>query len=306
MLAARPAVHSLATVALALWLWAAPVRASDVPYVPTPWEVVNAMLKLAAVGPNDFLIDLGSGDGRIVISAAKKLGARGFGVDLDDNLVRTARRNAERDGVKDRAAFYTRNLFDTDLSKATIISMYLFHSVNLRLRPSLLKLKPGTRLVSHDFDMAKWTPDEKLTIEVPDKPYGRPSSEIFLWIVPADASGRWRWQMPVGGTNLEYDASFEQTFQMLAGTGQAAGVRALVRDARVRGEQVMFTLMIEREGRVQRQEFSGRISGEIIEGRVVFDGVTLPWRAQRVGGRGRMILDAAHKPDADVVVAGKF
>lgn len=291
MLAARPAMHLLATVALALWLWAAPVRAADVPYVPTPWEVVNAMLKLAAVGPNDFLIDLGSGDGRIVITAVKRTGARGLGVDLDDNLVHTSRRNAEKEGVKDRAEFHVRNLFDTDISKATVISMYLFNSVLLRLRPSLIKLNPGTRLVSHDFDMGHWTPDEKLTIAVPDKSYGPPSSEIFLWIVPVDASGRWRWQMPVGGTNLEYDASFEQTFQMLAGTGQAAGARALVRDARVRGEQVMFTLMIEREGRVQRQEFSGRLMGDTMEGRMTMDGVQAPWRATRVA-RGKMNIEA--------------
>lgn len=285
-----PIALPLATVSLALWLWAAPVRAADVPYVPTPWNVVEAMLKMAAVGPNDYLVDLGSGDGRIVITAAKRIGARGFGVDLDDNLVRTARRSAEREGVKERAAFYARNLFDTDIGQATVISMYLLHSVNLRLRPSLFKLKPGTRIVSHDFDMGNWAPDEKLTLAVPDKAYGPPSSEIFLWVVPADASGRWRWQLPEGGTNLEYDASFEQTFQMLAGTGQAAGARALVREARVRGEQVTFALMVERAGRMQRQEFSGRIGGETMEGSVVIDGVTLPWRATRVA-RGKMNIE---------------
>ena len=125
----------VASLLLALGPWLA--RAADVPYVPTPWVVVDAMLKLGAVGPNDYLIDLGSGDGRIVIAAAKRLGARGFGVDLDDNLVRTARRNAESEGVKDRTEFFTRNLFDTDMSKASVITMYLFNSVNLRLRPSL-------------------------------------------------------------------------------------------------------------------------------------------------------------------------
>ncbi len=288
MLAARP----VATAALALWLWAAPVRAADVPYVPTPWVVVDAMLKLAAVGPNDYLVDLGSGDGRIVITAAKRIGTRGFGVDLDDNLVRTARRNAEREGVKDRAEFYARNLFDTDISKASVVSMYLLHAVNLRLRPSLFKLKPGTRIVSHDFDMGKWTPDEKLTIAVPEKSYGPPSSEIFLWVVPADVSGRWRWQLPVGGMSLEYDASFEQTFQMASAAGQVSGGRAEISNARVRGDSVSFTVVTERDGRSVRQEFSGRLEGDVMEGRVLTDGVPMPWRAIRTA-RGRMFIDAA-------------
>ncbi len=301
MFAARPA----AAITMALWLWATPVQAADVPYVPTPWNVVDAMLKMGAVGPDDYLIDLGSGDGRIVISAAKKFGTRGFGVDLDENLVRTAQREADRQGVKDKASFYARNLFDTDISKATVISMYLLNSVNLRLRPLLFKLKPGTRLVSHDFDMAAWKPDEQLTIAVPDKSYGPPSSEIFLWIVPADASGRWRWQTG-GATKTEADITLEQTFQMLGGTGQVAGARALVRDARVRGEQVAFTLMIDRDGRVQRQEFSGRISGETIEGRMTVDGMATPWRAARVGGRGRMIIDVKREPDAEVVARSIF
>jgi SAM-dependent methyltransferase len=164
----RP-VAALAPAAFALWLWAAPIRAADVPYVTTPQAVVDAMLKIGSVGANDYLIDLGSGDGRIVITAAKRIGTRGFGVDLDDNLVRTARRNAEKEGVADRVAFQTRNLFDTDISKASVITMYLLNSVNLRLRPSLFGLKPGTRIVSHDFDMGKWTPDAKVTIDVPEK-----------------------------------------------------------------------------------------------------------------------------------------
>jgi len=261
-----------------------------VPYVPTPQVVVDAMLKIANVGPNDYLIDLGSGDGRIVITAAKKIGTRGFGVDLDDNLVRIAQRNAEKEGVADRAAFFTRNLFDTDLGKASVISMYLFNSVNLRLRPSLFKLKPGTRLVSHDFDMAKWAPDDKLSVDVPGKSYGPPSSEIFMWVVPADASGQWRWQLPSGDAKMEYDASFEQTFQMVSGTIRSGGRAAPVRDARMRGEIIVFYVATERDGRATRQEFSGRLSGDVIEGHTVIDGVKAPWRATRVS-RGRMIID---------------
>ncbi len=299
----KPVARAVAVVCLALW--AASAHAADVPYVPTPWGVVDAMLKLAAVGPNDYLIDLGSGDGRIVISAARKNGTRGFGVDLDDNLVRTARRNAEREGVKDRVEFDARNLFDTDLAKASVISMYLLHSVNLRLRPSLFRLKPGTRIVSHDFDMGKWTPDEKMTIDVPDKSYGPPSSEIFLWVVPADVSGRWRWQLPVQKVNFDYDANLEQTFQMVSGTAQIAGRRAEVSEARVRGENVRFTLLSERDGLAVRQEFSGRLDGDVIVGRATSGGTQTPWRATRIA-RGRMIIDAAAEPAAVNKVATIF
>lgn len=262
----------------------------DVPYVPSGDVVVDTMLKLGTVSGNDYLIDLGSGDGRIVITAAKKFGARGFGVEIDDALVRTSRRNAEQAGVKDKAAFFTRNLFETDLSQATVITMYLYHSVLLRLRPALLKLKPGTRLVSHDFDMVKWTPDAKVSIDVPGKPYGPPRSDIYLWIVPADASGRWRWQIPAGSGTMDVDAHFEQTFQMIAATAQAGGRAAAVRDARVRGETVGFTMMIERDGRPLRHEFSGRLDGDTLAGHVVVDGAQTPWRATR-SGRGRMIID---------------
>jgi len=280
----------IAGVLCAAFAVSLPARAADVPYVPSGDTVVDAMLKLGGVNAKDYLIDLGSGDGRIVIAAARQFGARGFGVEIDDNLVRTSRRNAEKAGVQDKAEFFTRNLFDTDLSKATVITIYLYHSVLLRLRPSLLKLKPGTRLVSHDFDMLKWTPDAKLTVDVPGKPYGPPVSDIFLWIVPADASGRWRWQLPAGTGNVDYDASFEQTFQMMSGTVQAGGKGAQLRDARVRGETVSFTVTAERDGRAVRHEFSGRLEGDSITGRALVDGVQVPWRATRTS-RVRMITD---------------
>ena len=270
-------------------------RTADAPYVPTPWNVVEAMFKIGGVGPNDYLIDLGSGDGRIVIAAAKKLGARGLGVDLDANLVRIARREAEQQGVSTRVEFAAEDLFLVDISKATVITLYMSESVNLRLRPALFKLKPGTRILSHDFDMAKWAPDDKLTVAVPDKPYGAPKSDIFLWVVPADASGRWRWQMAVGAANLAYDAALDQTFQMVSGTISAAGAAgrsATVQNARVRGETVSFSVMIEREGRTVRHEFSGRLNGDLIDGRVLTEGVWSSWRATRVA-RGRMDIEAA-------------
>ena len=170
-------------------------QAADVPYVPTPQNVVEAMLEIAKVGPDDFVIDLGSGDGRIVITAAKKYGARGFGVELDGALVSDARREAERQGVQGRAQFLAQNLFITDIDRATVLTSYLFPQINIQLVPKIFaELKPGARVVSHEFDFGKWKPDAQVTVPVPNKRYGPPQSDVLLWIVPANAAGRWRWQ----------------------------------------------------------------------------------------------------------------
>ncbi|MCS7293551.1 MAG: 50S ribosomal protein L11 methyltransferase [Gloeomargarita sp. SKYBB_i_bin120] len=150
--------------------------AKDVPYVPTPQPVVDAMLKLANVNSEDVLVDLGSGDGRIVISAVKDHGVkRAVGIEIDPALVAESRRNIEAAGIADRAEIIQQNLFDADLSKYTVITMYLLPSVNLRLRPKLLRLRPGTRIVSHAFDMGEWQPDKVQQVD------GR---TIYLWIVP--------------------------------------------------------------------------------------------------------------------------
>lgn len=268
-----------------------PSRAADAPYVPTPWNVVDAMFKLGAVGGNDVVIDLGSGDGRIVIAAAKQFGARGMGVDLDDNLVRTAQREAVRQGVGDRVSFIKEDLFFVDLAKASVITLYMSESVNLRLRPALFKLRPGTRVLSHDFDMAQWLPDDKMTVPVPNKPYGAPKSDIFLWVIPADASGRWRWQLPPGAGDAEYEAAFDQSFQMLSGAVHSGGRVAKVQNARVRGDTVSFAVVVERAGRALHQAFSGRIAGDVIEGQVTVDGAQMPWRAARMA-RGKWNIDA--------------
>src|SRR5476649_1536038 len=144
---------------------------SSVPYVPTPQVVVDRMLQMAKITPQDYVIDLGSGDGRIVVTAAKKYGARGFGVDLNPVRIKESVENAAKAGVSDRVEFYQRNLFETDFSSATVITMYLLPRVNLDLRPKLLELKPGTRIVSHDFSMDDWRADESVSLEVDDK-YG--------------------------------------------------------------------------------------------------------------------------------------
>jgi SAM-dependent methyltransferase len=157
----------------------------DVPFVVTPDHVTRAMLDLADVKPGDFVIDLGSGDGRIVITAAKLHGARGLGVEIVPELVDKSRDNARKAGVADRVEFRVQDLFATDLSPATVITMYLLPEVNLQLRPRLQALKPGTRIVSHDWDMGDWKPDRVVTLDVPDKPYGREKlSRLYLWTVP--------------------------------------------------------------------------------------------------------------------------
>ena len=159
---------------------------TDVPFVVTPDKVTHAMLKLAGVKPSDFVIDLGSGDGRIVVVAARHFGARGLGVEIVPELVEKSRANAKKAGVADRAEFRVQDLFATDLSKATVITMYLLPEVNLQLRPRLLALKPGTRIVSHDWDMGDWQPDRVITVAAPDKPIGREKvSRLYLWTVPA-------------------------------------------------------------------------------------------------------------------------
>ena len=164
----------------------------DAPYVTTPLSVSEAMLTIAGLGNQDFLIDLGSGDGRIVILAAKKFGARGLGVEIDPQLVEVSRANAKLAGVAHRSKFRTQDLFKTDLSRATVITMYLLPDVNIALRPKLLALKPGTRIVSHDWDMGDWPPDAELRVPAPEKRLGlERTSRVMLWKVPAVVDGRW-------------------------------------------------------------------------------------------------------------------
>lgn len=194
----------------------------EVPFITTPDNVTVAMLELAGVNARDFLIDLGSGDGRIVITAARRFGARGLGVEIAPELVERSRSNAVKASVADRAEFREQDLFKTDLGAASVITMYLLPAVNLQLRPALLALKPGTRLVSHDWDMGEWTPDRTVTVEAPTKIVGREkTSQLHLWVVPAPAAGLW-----CGGQGLQWNV--RQQFQMVQGqAGAAADLQAL-------------------------------------------------------------------------------
>ena len=187
-----------AGIALMIAAWAgivggAPALAQEeVPFITTPDHVTLAMLKLAGVGPKDRIIDLGSGDGRIVITAARRFGAQGLGVEIVPDLVTQSRDNARKAGVAERAEFLQQDLFATDLSPYSVITMYLLPEVNLQLRPKVLGLKPGPRVVSHDWDMGDWRPDRTLTLDVPDKAVGREKlSRLHLWVVPANVDGLW-------------------------------------------------------------------------------------------------------------------
>ncbi|HXF67756.1 MAG TPA: class I SAM-dependent methyltransferase [Burkholderiales bacterium] len=292
-------MHAIFALALAL---AAPVALAqegrgDVVYVPTPQVVVDEMLRMARVGANDYVIDLGSGDGRIVITAAKKFGARGFGVDLDTYLLKIANETAAREGVADRARFVEQNLFETDLAPATVITTYLLPEMNLKLRPKLLALRPGTRVVAHDYAMGEWDPDEEKTLLVPEKTVGDPGkSYIFLWIVPARIAGRWESELPLGGRPVPYEFAFEQQFQLVHGTVRVAGRELRLPQFRLSGEQFAFNLNVPQGNAMLAHRFRGQIKGEVIEGTVtVEDGAgqrVLPWRA-KLTARGAANMGAS-------------
>ncbi|VWX61743.1 SAM-dependent methyltransferase [Burkholderiales bacterium 8X] len=187
----------------------------EVPFITTPDHVTLAMLELAEVGAADHLVDLGSGDGRIVITAARRFGASGLGLEIVPDLVARSEASARQAGVADRVQFRVQDLFEADLSKASVITMYLLPEVNLRLRPRILALAPGTRIVSHDWDMGEWEPDRTITLPVPDKAVGREkSSRLHLWRVPAPVQGRWC----AGPTKLEMTQRF-QTYQARLSVG---------------------------------------------------------------------------------------
>ncbi len=227
-------IAPLLLAALALLAGAARAAYEEVPFVVTPDKVTLAMLQLAHVGPEDYVIDLGSGDGRIVITAAKRFGARGLGVEIDPRLVEKSRENARAAGVASRALFREQDLFRTDLAPASVVTMYLLPEVNLQLRPRLLKLRPGTRIVSHDWDMVEWEPDKTITVDAPDKPIGREKvSRVHLWIVPARVEGEWCGTGKAKGTTLRLAQEFQRFRGELAMAGEARKL-----DGRIRGAMV--------------------------------------------------------------------
>jgi methyltransferase family protein len=259
--------------ALALFVPAAlaqqPFKEMDTPYVPTPQVVVERMLSIAAVKPGDMLIDLGSGDGRLVITAAKEYGAHGFGVEIDPRLVSRSNSEAERAGVADRVKFRRQDLFETDFRDADVLTLYLLPDVNMALRPKILaELRPGTRVVSHDYGMREWQPDAQAKVPAPDKSVGlRKESMVYLWIVPAKVEGTW--ELAIQGDARAIGVSLSQQFQRLSGAVRVTGRSAVpVSDGRLRGEELRLRLPAGVYGD-DPVELVGRVSGDVIEGRVV-------------------------------------
>ena len=215
----------------------------DVVWVPTPQALVDKMLDMAKLKPGDYLMDLGSGDGRTVITAAKR-GARATGIEYNPDMVRLSQANAKKAGVTGQAEFRKADLFETDLSKATVITMFLLPDINLKLRPKLRTLKPGTRIVSNTFTMADWKPDETGS---PDNCDGSWCTAL-LWIVPARVAGSYH--TPQG------EVSLKQSFQMLSGTLRAEG-RTVPLEGKVLGEEISF--------RAGGKEYRGRLKGKSLE-----------------------------------------
>jgi methyltransferase family protein len=246
------------------------------PYVPSPQSVVSDMLRYADVGPTDFLIDLGSGDGRIVLTAAKVFGARGFGVEIKEELVKRSNEAAEKEGLADRVRFMKQDLFKTDLSQATVITMYLLpDTVNLLKDKFLAELKPGTRIVSHDYPLTGWIPEKYVQMDLEDKVQisGVTTTLIWMYVVPAKVAGKWNAQMPPAVSKQVATISLTQQLTRVTGSVRLDGKDVPLEDVKLRGDQLTFKLA----GR--RGAFSGQVKGRQIEGIMETGGVKTPWSA---------------------------
>jgi hypothetical protein len=270
-------------LAISLALFFPAVHAEDLnpvkdagPYVPSPQSVVADMLRYAEVGPQDFLIDLGSGDGRIVLTAAKVFGARGFGVEIKDQLVSKSNEAAKREGLADRVKFLKQDLFKTDLSQATVITMYLLpDTVNLLKDKFLNELRPGTRIVSHDYPLTGWIPEKYVQMDLEDKIKisGVTTTLIYLYVVPAKVAGRWNAQMPPAVSRQPATLSLRQQLTRVSGSVRLDGREVPLEDAKLRGDKLTFKL----SGR--RGDFSGQVKGRSIEGFVDTGRAKAPWSA---------------------------
>jgi SAM-dependent methyltransferase len=234
----------------------------DVVWVPTPQALVDRMLDMAKATPKDYVMDLGSGDGRTVITAAKR-GIRATGIEYNPEMVELSKRNAEKEGVGARAEFKKADLFETDFSQATVITMFLLPDINLRLRPKILDMKPGTRVVSNTFTMGEWQADETSTVPESSGYY----RTALLWIVPAKVEGAWK--------SAQGDLSIKQSFQVIVGTVKNGNVAAAIMNGKLRGDQINFT--------AGGAEYVGRVNGNTIEGTIKASGKTSEWKATRGG-----------------------
>lgn len=269
-------------LAVAVLLAALPAAAAEVtgesyiptPYVPSTAIAVDEMLRVADVRPEDLVVDLGSGDGRIVIAAARDYGARGLGIEIDPALVRESAENARRAGVADRVVFREGDVLKADFGAATVVTMYLLPQLVEQVKPRLLALKPGTRIVAHDFGFKDWAPDRTVNI----------SKNYYLYVVPARAAGKWRLEAQLPGGARDYDFELEQTYQRIRGGARVAGGYLPAFEARLTGDRIGFVL-VEND---TSHYFEGRINGAEITGTVHSgagrERITNRWRATRVLG----------------------
>jgi SAM-dependent methyltransferase len=265
-----------------LWIWGEggiQQKRPEVPYVPTPEEVVAEMLKMANVGKDDVIYDLGCGDGRIVITAAKELGCRGVGIDIDPARIQECHVNASNAGVSDRVEFFQMDLFDADISEATVVTLYLLSKVNLRLRPKLFQeLRPGTRVISHDFSMGEWQPVRSVVIEekmdyVPfqdtrfiDDYWNKHT--LYYWVIPANVSGAWTWIIPALPDSKPYRMELDQSFQMLKGKAFQGNTSLplSIKNGMINGDRLECSLTQKFGGKSEKILFEGIVKENEIVG----------------------------------------
>jgi len=272
-----------------------PAQAADLsdlktggPYVPTPQSVVDSMLRMAAVGEKDFVIDLGSGDGIIVLTAARQFKASGMGIDIDPDLVKQSNASAQKFGVAARVRFVQEDVFKADLSNASVLTLYLLPGMMMNLRAKVFnELKPGTRIVSHDYHFGDWSPDDSMSFDVPEKESvtGVPRATVLLWYAPARVAGTWEVKTAAGET---YQVALKQRFQVIEGTATVAGKAVKAQNPTLRGNDIAF-IVPEAKG---LSRFSGRVNGDAMEGTVEASGgkAAQRWTATRTAA-GKVVIE---------------
>jgi SAM-dependent methyltransferase len=249
------------------------------PFVPTPQAVVDAMLDVAQVGARDFVIDLGSGDGRIVLTAAQRYNARGLGIDIDPELVKQSNATAQQRGLATRVSFKEQDVLQAQIGDASVVTLYLLPGMMQQLQAKFTKeLKPGTRIVSHDFPFGEWKPDREVSVDVPEK-YGTPGqwkSTIFYWVVPARVGGAWQLTAP-GLVPEPIALTLEQQYQFLRGGALNQDKRVRLAGGKLEANRIRFKLTLPNGA----YDFSGVVDGDRMQGEVVQNGRSIPWSATR-------------------------
>lgn len=234
----------------------------DVPFVPTRNEVLDVMLSMAKVTKDDVLYDLGCGDGRIVVTAAKRFGCHGVGIDINPVRIAESKENAAKAKVTDSVRFIEQNLFDADIREATVVTLYLLPDVNLKLRPNLIKqLKPGTRVVSHNYSMGDWEADASKEVEVKDSTH-----DVYFWVVPANVSGTWRVTIPAAAGTKEYVITLNQKFQQVDGIVKMGSMNHPILEFKVTGDGVVFSLEGTGGEKAVPMRFEGKVNGDSMSG----------------------------------------